>query len=487
MIQTRHIELWVHGDKDVRIETWKFLRMLDNTVYRAANIIINEQNFNNYYENRVVNEDGTIININNEIKKLYRKKSKLSKDEFDSELSMLQAKKAEIKSSFYNGKGKSKQNTTYRIINIQFPEIPSEMRSCLNNSIVSVLGKENKDVENGLRSIRSYKKGMPMPFTLKVNSLYQENGEVYLKWFNNIKFQLRFGRDKSNNRIIIDRIINGQYTPSISQIVIKGSKIFLNVCYDFPLKENDLDKNLSIGVDLGINTPAYWALSLGYGNGKIGSKSDFLRIRTQKQRKRRELYSSLKISNGGKGRNKKLKALDKLKKDERNFVHTYNHNLTKELINIAKRTKAGTIKLELLEGFGKNEDGETIKEKEFLLRNWSYYELQSLLEYKAKREGIDILYVDPYHTSQMCALCGHYENGQRISGEFTCKNLQCKNFGKTINADYNAALNIAKSNKIVESKEDCTIYKNKKVSKEMAVGSCIASPNQESKLPYVLM
>ncbi|RHW66437.1 hypothetical protein DZC34_02565 [Clostridium botulinum] len=49
-----------------------------------------------------------------------------------------------------------------------------------------------------------------------------------------------------------------------------------------------------------------------------------------------------------------------------------------------------------------------------MLRNWSYYQLQNFIEYKAERVGIKVKYIDPYHTSQTCSECGNYEEGQRV-------------------------------------------------------------------------
>jgi transposase len=97
------------------------------------------------------------------------------------------------------------------------------------------------------------------------------------------------------------------------------------------------------------------------------------------------------------------------------------------------------------------------------LRYWSFFELQTMIEYKAKAAGIEVRYVDPYHTSQTCSFCGHYEKGQRVTqSKFVCKNPDCTNGkGKErsdgtfegINADWNAARNIALSDKIVERKK----------------------------------
>jgi putative transposase len=91
-----------------------------------------------------------------------------------------------------------------------------------------------------------------------------------------------------------------------------------------------------------------------------------------------------------------------------------------------------------------------------LLKDWSYYQLQQMLEYKAEREDIKIFYVDPYHTSQTCSKCGHYEEGQRKKqDEFICKDC-----GFKTNADYNASRNIAMSKRYITSKEESEYYKN---------------------------
>ena len=74
-----------------------------------------------------------------------------------------------------------------------------------------------------------------------------------------------------------------------------------------------------------------------------------------------------------------------------------------------------------------------------------------------------MVYIDPYHTSQTCSECGHYEEGQRINqNEFVWKNKECKKVGEKVNADYNASRNIARSNKLVTRKEECQYYKEYK-------------------------
>ena len=73
------------------------------------------------------------------------------------------------------------------------------------------------------------------------------------------------------------------------------------------------------------------------------------------------------------------------------------------------------------------------------LKNWSYYDLQTKIEYKAKEVGIDVVYIKPRYTSQRCSKCGFIDKNNRpVQARFTC--LKC---GYSENADYNASQNIS--------------------------------------------
>ena len=99
--------------------------------------------------------------------------------------------------------------------------------------------------------------------------------------------------------------------------------------------------------------------------------------------------------------------------------------------------------MEELTGIGKDEDGNVKKKRQFILRNWSYFELQTMIQYKAKMAGITVKKIPPAYTSQTCSCCG--EIGERKEqAHFKCLNSQCEMFGIDVNADYNAARNIAK-------------------------------------------
>ena len=56
------------------------------------------------------------------------------------------------------------------------------------------------------------------------------------------------------------------------------------------------------------------------------------------------------------------------------------------------------------------------KELNGRLHRWSFRKFQRILEYKAKINGIEVIYVNPHKTSSLCPICGRKlsPNGQRL-------------------------------------------------------------------------
>lgn len=265
------------------------------------------------------------------------------------------------------------------------------------------------------------------------------------------RFIIDIGTNKNKDELLttLCRVYSGdyEYCGSSIQFDKTGKKIILNLTVKMPQKNCDLNENTVVGVDLGIKIPAVCALNTNpYAREFIGSVDDYLRVRTQIQNQRRRLSIQLRNTKGGHGRKKKLKALDRYTSRERNFVKNYNHMVSSRIIKFALKHNAKYINLECLKGY------DTDKK---VLRNWSYYELQSMIEYKANKYGIIVRKINPCYTSQICSECGHYEERQRVSQEkFICGNDDCR-FHNTksgyINADFNAARNIAKSELFLDS------------------------------------
>lgn len=468
-IITRKIELKIVKDgltDEEYDQQWKYLYQINNTIYLAANRISTHCLFNDEYEMRLKLHMPRYKEIEKELKKLDSDKKTSDKEIRDRLLNERKELDEDVKNKKKDFLQCSKQNSTYQLVSKEFKQyIPSDILANLNQKIQENYNNNQKKIESGERALSTYKKGMEIPFSIRENKrlkLFIKEEGIYLKWFKEILFRLEFGKDASNNRCIVERLIESDkqqkkkgedYVANNSSIKLvkngRNTRIFLLLSIDIPAKKQVLDKDVVLGVDLGIKCPLYLAINKNDNfKMQIGDIEHFHNQRTMFQKRFKSLQK-LMCTQGGHGRKKKLEPLEKLKEKERNWVHTQNHVYSREVIKQALKQNAGTIHMESLKDFGKGKEGYVKDEYKYLLRYWSYYELQSMIEYKANLEGIEVKYIDPAYTSQTCSYCG--ERGERKKQEeFVCTNPQCKRRGEKINADFNAARNIAMSKKIVE-------------------------------------
>jgi len=149
-------------------------------------------------------------------------------------------------------------------------------------------------------------------------------------------------------------------------------------------------------------------------------------------------YKKIRSHLQKKGAKKKLK---RIRKRERNIIKDINHKTSRKIVEVAKKNKCGIV-LENLKGIRKgkrstkkNKTGESFKSS---INSWEFYQLQTMIEYKAKICGIPVIYIDPKYTSQKCSRCGLIDSNNRKQKKYSC--TQC---GHVDHADANAAFNIA--------------------------------------------
>ena len=267
-----------------------------------------------------------------------------------------------------------------------------------------------------------------------------------MKFVNNITFDVVFGSEKKSAelRSVFHNIFENYYKVCASSIQIDNGKIILNLTYTVP-KSNmiELDENVVVGVDLGIAVPAVCALN---NNNKIrefiGSANDFIKVRTKIEAQRRRLSKSLALTtNGGHGRVKKMKPMEIFTKYEKNFAKTYNHNVSRKVVDFALKNKAKYINIEDLSGYNSSN---------YLLGKWSYFQLQQDIIYKAERLGIVVRKVKAAYTSQKCSCCGNIDSANRPKGDKGQAYFKCTECGVEMNADFNAARNISMSTEFVD-------------------------------------
>ena len=176
-----------------------------------------------------------------------------------------------------------------------------------------------------------------------------------------------------------------------------------------------------IGIDLGIRNTAATSLgTLHDGQARQHFKAERQRIRSSLQ------------SKGTRGARRVLKHLAGA---ERRRIRHENHELSRRLVDEALKAHAGTIRLERLTGI-RQRTRVWNRHSNRLVAGWSFGQLQSFLAYKAKRVGLAVEYIDPYHTSKECSRC--HALGERRGDLFRC--TAC---GLVLHADLNAARNIA--------------------------------------------
>lgn len=121
---------------------------------------------------------------------------------------------------------------------------------------------------------------------------------------------------------------------------------------------------------------------------------------------------------------------------ERNRVGWILHNASASIVRQAKKRKQAIVMERLkMRGLYRKGNGQS-RNSRAMMNSWSYYELQRQIEYKARWEGIRVLYVSARGTSAKCAACGSktIPNADRT--------LFCPNCQTTFDRDENAARNI---------------------------------------------
>ncbi|WP_321379319.1 RNA-guided endonuclease InsQ/TnpB family protein [Trichococcus shcherbakoviae] len=179
-----------------------------------------------------------------------------------------------------------------------------------------------------------------------------------------------------------------------------------------------------LGVDLGILCPAVGVVAADGKTQFFGNGWQNKHLRRKYKELRRQL-----------GKQKKVNAIRAINNKESRIMRDINHKLSRQIVTFAAENNCGTIHLENLSGIrrtsrlrGKNKAS---------LHNWTFFELASFIEYKARELGIKVIYIKPEYTSQSCPSCGE-------RNKVKDRNYQC-GCGYHAHRDRVGALNIAKT------------------------------------------
>jgi IS605 OrfB family transposase len=177
-----------------------------------------------------------------------------------------------------------------------------------------------------------------------------------------------------------------------------------------------------LGVDLGIANIATTS------DGQVMAGRQLNRYRRRQRRLRQKLQA--------KGTRSAKRLLSKRRREEARRTRDVNHRISKRIVAEAERTERG-VSLEDLKGIRARVRQR--RPQRVTLHSWSFHQLGAFIADKARRVGVPVVFVDPAHTSQTCAGCGHVDRRNRVSQAI----FICRGCGVVAHADRNASANTA--------------------------------------------
>ncbi len=227
------------------------------------------------------------------------------------------------------------------------------------------------------------------------------------------------------------RLFKGELQQGTAELLLKGNEFYIYLAVKKELSVPRPDASFTpIGIDLGLNNLLTSVILRDKPSGaKFFSGKPALKMRKH--------FSTFRTSLG---KAKLLWRIKKSKEKESRCMRDINHKASTAIIKQALTVENPVIILERLRGIRRK--AKSGKKLNRMLHSWAFAQLQSFIEYKANWNGIPVVYVNPEFTSQRCSVCGYTDKANRKGNSFVCS--KC---GYQLNADLNAAINIAKQHK----------------------------------------
>lgn len=281
----------------------------------------------------------------------------------------------------------SYSNSIYRMLSNRFKgEIPVNILAYLNYELMGAFEKNYMDYLNGTRSLQNFKQNRAFPFGTEGFRHFQYNEEKKAYCFRlfKIPFKTYLGKGSIDKHKLLQQLISGEVKLCRSKIKLEKGKIFWLPVFEIPKEEHSLKPEIVAEASLSVEYPI--SVKIGKNKLQIGNKEEFLHQRLAIQAAYARTRSGVTYCKGGKGKDRKLKALERFSSAESNYVNTRLHEYSRRLIDFCIENQAATLVL-----LDMQENSDIAKEEQFLLRNWSYHELMTKIKYKADKAGIELI------------------------------------------------------------------------------------------------
>ena len=146
------------------------------------------------------------------------------------------------------GQKATKQNAPYVAVSEKFKgKVDMNMVTCILQN-ASKMYQDDRKQGMWNRSLRSYKANMPIPFkscqykNIRFADYQDKDGKTHNGCFFTligVPFQCKFGRDRSGNRLIVERVVKGEYKMCTSSLKFEKTKYS---CYSALTYQNKMLK-----------------------------------------------------------------------------------------------------------------------------------------------------------------------------------------------------------------------------------------------------
>lgn len=356
--------------------------------------------------------------------------------EFEDEKRKAKLKKGQITSAIYKEVLTGTGDLTVSLengkeIKLQKDSIPTAVQYSLQENIKRNLREGKTIAIKGIPLVRQANMGVlkgiefiPNGKKIKVRIELAMFKGASLVWEGNLSAK-KSAKENSYYQIL-RRIQEGEYELKFAGFGYKergrDTGAYLVLCYSVPVQEMEIEKNKVMGIDLGQECLAYFAISDSYARGDLTRDSEFVPewLRSEKFDWKRKIYAvwtkkkalqrELRHTNNllkevddenlKKRKRRVVKELDSLRHYEANFMDTLNKTVASVVKKIAEKEKVSKVVMEDI-------SVDVEKKNSLMFPKWNYSQLQTYIENKMQEIGVEVVKVNPACTSLRCPECGY--------------------------------------------------------------------------------
>lgn len=308
------------------------------------------------------------------------------------------------------------QKDNYARLRAEYPELPSQFVCIAMRDAAGAVRSWNSNHPKRRWNLKASRRKKTINYDLRVMSL---RGNL---------LSLSVTHGEKRQRILLPDIpewFDRRYPErklNAAKLVLDPDGRNASVMLVYRLQSTPIEHGDVLGVDLGQHS-----LTMDSRGGET-SYSRMQGIRRRYAHNRKTLQEK-----GTRSARRRLKAM---RHREERFIRDVNHRASKRLANTPNVSVIAFEDLAYIRRQARK-GTKTGRRRRNMLNQWPFAQLQEFTAYKAARNGVRILMVDPAYTSQKCNRCGYVDARNRNHARFDC--LRC---GHRDNADHNAALNI---------------------------------------------